>query len=118
VNPASNNGYTLRSGILRHHNRILVGADPQLQTQIISAFHDSHVGGHFGFPVTYRPLTSMFTWLGMKSVVREFVRCSHTCQKAKPERVLPPGLLQPLPIPSSPWEMATMDFIDGLPTSR
>jgi hypothetical protein len=28
VNPASDNSYTVRSGILCHHNRILVGADP------------------------------------------------------------------------------------------
>jgi hypothetical protein len=57
VNPASDNSYTVRSGILRHHNSILVGIDPQLQTQIISAFHDSPVGGHSGFPVTYCRLT-------------------------------------------------------------
>jgi hypothetical protein len=89
-----------------------------MQHQLISTFHDSPVGGHSGFPVTYRRVVSLFKWIGMKSVVREFVRNYHTCQQAKPERVLSPGLLQPLPIPSGPWEMATMDFIDGLPQSR
>jgi hypothetical protein len=54
----------------------------------------------------------------MKSAVKDFVRHCRVCQQAKPERVLAPGLLQPLPIPSGPWEMATMDFIDGLPQSR
>lgn len=54
----------------------------------------------------------------MKSAVKEYIRTCHTYQRAKPERVLAPGLLQPLPIPSEPWEMATMDFIDGLPPSR
>jgi hypothetical protein len=54
----------------------------------------------------------------MKSQIRDYVRCCRVCQQAKPERTLPAGLLQPLPIPSEPWEMATMDFIDGLPQSR
>jgi hypothetical protein len=54
----------------------------------------------------------------MKSAVKEFVAHCHICQQAKPERSLPAGLLQPLPIPSGPWDMATMDFIDGLPPSR
>jgi hypothetical protein len=54
----------------------------------------------------------------MKIAVKQFVQCYRVCQQAKPERILPPGKLQPLPIPSAPWEMATMDFITGLPPSR
>ena len=54
----------------------------------------------------------------MKTMIKEYVRNCHICQQAKPERLPPAGLLQPLPIPSAPWEVATMDFIDGLPTSR
>lgn len=54
----------------------------------------------------------------MKSMIRSYVRDCHICQMAKPERSHPAGLLQPLPVPSEPWEVATMDFIDGLPTSN
>jgi hypothetical protein len=39
------------------------------------------------------------------------------CQQAKPERVKYPGLLEPLPTPSAAWQMVTMDFLEGLPTS-
>ena len=110
--------FSLDQGILRHKKRIWVGANDALKKQIISAFHDSPQGGHFGFPVTYRRLNSLFSWPAMKGMIREYVRTCHTCQQAKPERLPPPGLLQPLPIPSAPWEVATMDFIDGLPPSR
>jgi len=118
IDPQAEPDYNLNAGILRYKSRVWIGADAILQRQIISAFHDSPVGGHSGFPVTYRRLVSLFKWKGMKSAVKEYVRTCHTCQRAKPERVLSPGLLQPLPIPSEPWEMATMDFIDGLPPSR
>jgi hypothetical protein len=93
LNPTSSPPYTLSAGVLRFANRICVGADPAMQQHIISAFHDSPVGGHSGFPVTYRRLASLFKWTGMKSAVKEFVRHYHVCQQAKPERVLAPGLL-------------------------
>ena len=51
-------------------------------------------------------------------MVKDHVRSCQICQQTKPERLPPAGLLQPLPIPSTPWEVATMDFIDGLPQSR
>lgn len=118
VAPQSDERYTLIQGILRYRGRIWVGPDVSLQLQIIAAFHDSPQGGHSGFPVTYRRVNSLFKWPGMKQLIRDTVRNCHVCQQAKPERVHPPGLLQPLPIPSQPWEVATMDFIDGLPQSR
>jgi hypothetical protein len=116
--PASLPDYTLSAGILRHKKRIWVGPDPFLQNQIILAFHDSPVRGHSGFPITYRRMVALFSCPGMKSTVKAFTASCQVCQQAKPECVLPPGLLQPLPIPFVPWEMATMDFIDGLPKSR
>jgi hypothetical protein len=118
VDPMSSPAYSLNHGILRHKGKILVGADPELQQRIISAFHDSPQGGHSGFPVTYHRLLSLFSWSGMKRMTCEYVRYCHVCQQAKPERLPPAGLLQPLPVPSGPWEVATMDFIDGLPVSN
>jgi hypothetical protein len=118
VDSSADPPYSLTGGLLHWQGRLWVGPDKDLQRTIIQAFHDSPVGGHSGFLVTYRRLLSLFKWSGMKSAVREYVQHCHICQKAKPERTLPAGLLQPLPIPPVPWEMATMDFIDGLPQSR
>ena len=60
----------------------------------------------------------MVWWKGLKNDVTQFVGQCQVCQQAKSERVHPPGLLQPLPIPTGAWEDASMDFVEGLPKSK
>jgi hypothetical protein len=43
-----------------------VGADLALQLQLIIVVHDSTVGGHSGFLVTYRRMKQFFAWKGMR----------------------------------------------------
>jgi hypothetical protein len=86
--------------LLRYKGRIWLGADPGLQRQLLSACHDSVLGGHSGVPVTYRRLKQLFAWKGMKTAVQEYVKSCMVCQQAKPDRTKSPGLLQPLSIPS------------------
>lgn len=118
VDPAAVKNFTLRDGLLRYKNKIWLGNNETLQTQIISALHSSPVGGHSGFPVTYRRLKQLFAWTGMKAMVAKFVAECMICQQAKPDRSKYPGLLQPLPIPSAAWQFISMDFIEGLPKSH
>jgi hypothetical protein len=66
---------------------------------------------------TFRWLKQLFAWKGMKKQVFEFVKSCMVCQQAKPDRVKSPGLLQPLPVPESAWQIITMYFIEGLPQS-
>ena len=109
--------FTLRDGLLHYKFRIWVGADPELQTRLITAVHSTAVGGHSGMTVTYRRLKQIFAWTtGMKSAVQSFVAACVICQQAKPDRTKLPGLLQPLPVPDSAWSVISMDFIEGLPS--
>lgn len=112
------NHYTLTQGIIRFKGRIWLGLNREIQRLVMSELHESALGGHSGFPVTYRRIKSNFAWPGMKQQVREFVRACQICQQAKPERIKYSGLLVPLPILDHAWQVVSMDFISGLPPSR
>lgn len=117
VRPDEKGRFSLQQGVIRFRGRIWLGGSTALQQQIICAFHDSSLGGHSGFPVTYRKVRRLFAWPKMKSHVQHYVQCCPVCQQAKPDRKASPGLLHPLPIPKEPWDLITMDFVDGLPQS-
>ncbi|WVZ85511.1 hypothetical protein U9M48_032433 [Paspalum notatum var. saurae] len=109
--------YTLHNGLIRFHKRIWIPDSMGLQRKIIQALHTSAVGGHSGFLATYTRIRSLFAWTKTKARIKIFVAQCQVCQQAKPERVKYPGLLQPLPVPDYAWQVITMDFIEGLPTS-
>ena len=59
----------------------------------------------------------MFYWSTMKSDVLSMVQQCVICRKAKPDRSRYPGLLHPLPVPKSSWDVISMDFVEGLARS-
>lgn len=79
VSPSSHPPFTLANGVLRYRGRIWIGCNNKLQQQIIQAFHDSPMGGHSGFPVTYAWVRKLFAWKGLKSAVKEFVSACTIC---------------------------------------
>jgi hypothetical protein len=58
--PGSMPHFTLLDGILRYNNRIWLGDKMELQHQILQAMQSSAMGGHSGFPITYRRLKQLF----------------------------------------------------------
>jgi hypothetical protein len=118
VHPTAVSQYSLQPGVLRYHNRIWVGADKDLQQRLIAEFYSSTWGGHSGVPVTYMRLKQCFAWIGMKATVRAFVQSCMVCQQSKYDRSRSPGLLQPLPVPDSAWQVISLDVIEGLSLSN
>ena len=53
----------------------------------------------------------------MKRQVKQAIRECATCQRCKNDNSAYPGLLQPLPIPTTVWTDIAMDFIEKLPRS-
>jgi hypothetical protein len=102
VQSPNEKGYALENGLITYKGRMVIGDNLALQTKLIVALHSSAVGGHSGIHATYKRLKPLYYWIGMKSVVENFVK---QC------------LLQPLPPPQGPWQEITIDFIEGIPLS-
>ena len=46
-------GFHLQEGLIKHEDKIWIGANAGLQTKLIQAFHSSPVGGHSSILPTY-----------------------------------------------------------------
>ena len=86
---------------------------------LMEEIHGSLTGAaHAGFERTYGRIANGFFWPKMTRDIRQFVSTCPICQKIKHARHLPYGLLQPILIPTQPFEVITMDFIGELPKSQ
>lgn len=117
LNPQPDSDYTLESGILRYKGRVWVGDNKLAQQHILQALHQSGVGGHSGITATYHRIKALFAWSGLKQAITSFVQSCEVCQQAKIEHCKIPRLLSPLHVPTQPWDIVSMDFIEGLPSS-
>ena len=73
---------------------------------------------HGGYAKTYNRTASTYYWPRMSRDIKRYVSTCDICQKVKPRHHAPLGLLQPIPIPSRPFEVVTMDFVPELPESE
>ncbi|CDO77172.1 hypothetical protein BN946_scf184675.g4 [Trametes cinnabarina] len=90
-----------------------------LQLDVTRQAHDNKTeGAHGGYHRTYNRIASTYYWPRMLRDIKKYTPTCDICQKAKPRRHAPVGLLQPIPITSRPFEVVSMDFIPELPNSR
>src|SRR5690349_20163981 len=87
----------------------------ELRTEIIKEAHDKlREGAHTVYARTYNRRASVYYWPKMSQEIKKYVDTCDICQKSKPRRHGPRGFLQPIPIPSGPFETVTRDFITDL----
>jgi hypothetical protein len=108
----------VRDGRLVYGDRVYVPNSLALQTRIMQECHDAPSGGHFGKQKTIDQIKRRFYWPGMDAVIQRYVTSCDSCQRNKPSQQAPIGLLQPLPIPTRPWQQVSMDLITQLPRSK
>ena len=107
-----------RHGLLFCGGRIFIPSHTPLVSSLLAEFHDSKLGGHASSLKTFKRLSALFFWEGMRKDVEEYVKKCHICQQIKYLTTSLAGLLQPLHIPQKVFEEVSMDFIIGLPISQ
>jgi len=65
---------------------------------------------HPGKGKTRKLVNARYYWPGLRQDINQYIRNCHTCRRTTTPRDLPPGLLQPLPIPERPWQHISIDF--------
>lgn len=87
--------------------------------QILSLAHDHLLSGHLGVTKTYNRILQHFFWYGLKRDVVQFCKTCHVCQYAgKPNQVIPPVPLIPIPVIGEPFEHVIVDCVGPLPKAK
>lgn len=86
---------------------------------VLCLAHDHVLSGHLGITKTYNRILKHFFWPGLKRDVVRFCRTCDTCQRmGKPNQVIPPAPLCPIPVMGEPFEHVIIDCVGPLPKSK
>lgn len=97
--------------LLRYNGAVYIPPDLALKLELIRTNHDDPQGGHACRKRTLDSLKRKYYWMGMEGDVNYHVTTCQVCQGNMIHRHKPDGLLEPLPIPSEPFQVVSMDFM-------
>ncbi|KAJ1602546.1 hypothetical protein NDA14_006435 [Ustilago hordei] len=89
-----------------------------LRFMVMTQCHDGITAGHVGRDATIKAAQRHYWWPNMTAWIADYVASCPVCARYKAPRHRPYGLLQPLATPDRPWGSISLDFIEGLPTSK
>lgn len=86
---------------------------------VLCLAHDHQLAGHLGVTKTYNRILQHFFWPGLKKHVVQYCRTCHTCQTVgKPNQVIRPAPLFPIPVIGEPFEHVIIDCVGPLPKTK
>jgi hypothetical protein len=117
--PRTDNGvWSIENDLLRYEGKLYIPRVESLRQELLRRSHNDPLSGHFGQDKTKELLRRHYYWPELSRDVDEYVLKCGICQRTKPRRHKPYGLLKSLPEPTAPWKDITMDFITDLPPSK
>lgn len=88
------------------------------KARVLNHLHNSLLASYSSYLKSLHRAKQNWHWQGKKSDLKRHIKECEVCQRVKSETTASAGLLQPLSIPSKPWEEVSMDFVVGLPKSE
>lgn len=91
----------------------------EYRASILSLAHDHAMSGHLGVTKTFNRVLHHFFWPGLKREVAAYCRTCSVCQvMGKPNQVIPPAPLVPIPAIGEPFEHVIVDCVGPLPKTK
>ena len=115
ADPANTDPLTVVDGVYTLADTIVLPDHDGLRKQVMQECHDTPYSGHPGRDKTLQLVKHMFWWPTLTTDVTQYVKYCPSCQRNKSSNRLPAGLLQPMPVPGSPWQSISMDMVVDLP---
>jgi len=84
----------------------------------IHEVHDVRFAAHPGFTKVYEDIRKLVYWPKMRIDIEKYIKTCHRCQFNKPYRQVTSVPLQLMPIPNSPRQSISLDFITILPKTN
>ncbi len=90
-----------------------------VRAAVLKLAHDHIMGGHLGVNKTFQRVSHYFYWPGLRTSVANYCRSCRECQMVgKPNQVVRPVPLCPIPVMGEPFERLILDCVGPLPKSR
>ena len=108
---------TYEAGYLCLDGHMYVPEADDLRLHVLKYKHDHPLLGHFGQNRTLELIQHEYTWPGIHTYVKDYIKSCTACTRAKTPHHRPYGMPKQLPVPDRPWNSISMDFIEQLPSS-
>ena len=88
------------------------------RTKVMNLAHD-YVGGHFGIKKTKESILKHFYWPRIHKSVSQYCKTCKVCQiTGKPNQVIKPAPLKPIPVTGEPFSKVIIDCVGPLPKTK
>ena len=99
-----------RNNLYYYKDRLYIPDHEQLRLKLLQQAHDIPIAGHQGQYRTVNKLKTNVYWESLREDCTNFINSCDTCQRVKASNKPPEGLLIPLEIPETRFEIIGIDF--------